>query len=105
MILRKIIPLFLILFLLTGSKRPTASENPGKYLPDQLLVKFKPQISKEEIDNINKKFGCKVIKYISDQRLYLIELPKGASVREMIDSYQQIPEVDYAEPNYLIKLP
>lgn len=103
--LKKIIFLFFILSLLACSERQITPKNPDKYISDQLLVKFKPQISGEEVDNINKKFGCKVIRYIPNQQIYLIKIPEGSSVEEMIESYQQMPEVEYAEPNYLIKLP
>ena len=105
MVLRAIISTCLILSVIVCTDRSIVPAKNGEYEPDQFLVKFKPLISQEEVDKINNKFGSKVIRYIAKQNLYLIEISEDTSVEDMINKYQQLPEVEYAELNYLIKLP
>lgn len=73
------------------------------YRPGELLVTFKPGVTKERIDEINRALGVESITY--DQRLSLLhaKIPDGRSVEEMVKRYSELPEVEYAEPNYLRK--
>jgi hypothetical protein len=104
-VLRALISISLISIIIACIDRSIAPVSNDTYKPDQLLVRFKPQISREEVNKINNSFECKVIRYMANQNLYLIEIPKDTSIEDMINKYLQIPEVEYAEPNYLIKLP
>jgi hypothetical protein len=71
------------------------------YRPGELLVTFKTGVTRERIDEINRALGVESITY--DQRLSLLhaKIPDGRSVEEMVKRYSDLPEVKYAEPNYL----
>jgi len=73
------------------------------YRPGELLVTFKSGVTRERIDEINRQLGVESISY--DQRFSLLHatIPDGRSVEEMVKRYSELPEVEYAEPNYLRK--
>jgi serine protease len=72
-----------------------------KFVTDEILVKFKPGVGRDKIDQINSKHGASV-RYTSPfSGTRRIAIPRGKDVSEMVKRYQAESEVDYAEPNYI----
>ena len=71
-----------------------------KFLPDEIIVKFKPDIPAERIDAINSFYGTKVIYRSPYAGFFRLRIPEGKTVGEMVEVYSRQPEVEYAEPNY-----
>ncbi len=86
----------------TDAGKP-ASESKKNYKPDELLVKFKPGAKGESRRYLHDKHGSKKIKEFSSLRLEHIKIGKGLTVEKAIAAYQRSPNVEYAEPNYIIK--
>jgi len=72
------------------------------YVKNQLLVKFKKGVSAEQIARINAEQKTVVIKQMGP--LFLIQIPKEACVPEMVNRFSRMPEVEYAEPNYIYSI-
>jgi len=79
-------------------------DRPQKYVEGEVLVKFKQNLTSEEIDNFLSQYGLKVKKIISGIGVYNLELPQGVKVEDIIDKLKHDQRVEYAEPNYLFKL-
>jgi serine protease len=76
---------------------------PGEveFVADEILVKFKPGVGEEKIDEINSKHGA-LVRYTSPYTgTKRIAIPKGKTVPDMVGIYSKNPNVEYAEPNYL----
>ncbi len=73
------------------------------YSPDQFLVKFKPGIAAETRHSINVKHGVKEKDFISDINVHILTVPRTKTVKEMINVYRKNPNVDYAEPDYILE--
>lgn len=73
------------------------------YAPNELLVKFKSDASREQIEAINRRFGASVKRVLDQGRLYHLSFSQSVNVRELVNAYEQLPEVEYAEPNYTVK--
>lgn len=65
------------------------------------MVKFKENITQEDIEAINKRFNTTIIEKVKTLNIYLIKIPKSESVENMIKKFNQMPEVEYSEPNYI----
>ncbi len=74
----------------------------GKYKAGELIVKYKPRASNLEKAKINRNRESKKIKEFSRLRMEHVRLKKGLTVEEAIAEYQRDPDVEYAEPNYII---
>lgn len=73
-----------------------------KYVPGEILVKFKPGLSDKEIGNINAKHGTSVLYTSPYAGFKTLKVPKTKTVEEMAEIYSKNPNVKYAVPNYLM---
>jgi len=73
----------------------------GEYAPDEILVKFKSYVGEDAINTMNSECGTSVK---STLRLgsKVLNVPVGKTVNEMVSIYASLPEVEYAEPNYVV---
>lgn len=90
----------------TRNATPTSTfERPGKshtprFIPYELLVKFKNGISRERIESILKDSRIDVITVIQRGRLYHVKILDNRSVESAITQLTSYQEIEYAEPNY-----
>ncbi len=75
-----------------------------QYAPDRILVKFKPIVSDQSIKAAVQLTNSQIIKNISRSNIFLIRIPPESSVGEMVFTYQQNPDVEYAEPDYRTRI-
>jgi subtilisin family serine protease len=76
----------------------------GNYKEGELLVKFKSGVVSATAENVHKAAGASLVKrYNIVPNLELVALPKAVPVQEAIQNYMSDPNVEYAEPNYIIK--
>ena len=74
------------------------------YKEGELIVKFKPGVSKEIRDRIHIRHGSEKIKDFRLLNIHHIKPKKHMSTEEAIALYQAEPHVEYAEPNYLLTI-
>ncbi len=72
-----------------------------KYVPGEIIVKFKPNISETEISALNAVQGAYTIYTSSPAGFKIIRIPSDSIVDEMVDIYQANASVEYAEANYI----
>ncbi|OQW35226.1 MAG: hypothetical protein A4E19_16780 [Nitrospira sp. SG-bin1] len=78
-----------------------ASESPVKrFVPRQVLVKFKNGVSQERIVSILKSNRTDLIAELQQGRLYHVTILNDRSIESVITELTSHPEVEYAEPNY-----
>lgn len=121
----KIIYLFMVLFLVSCGSSSTSSLAPdspkgvssskvtgksilpnideGKYKEGEILVKFKPGIAAASVQ-AHQIIGAELIKRIPLIDVDHVRLPEGLTVKDAIAQYMQDPNVEYAEPNYLLRV-
>ena len=94
----------------TDKKQPSTVEDIAlsetrNFGAPEILVKFKPGVSQETIDQIMTQFHDRVEDRIeNDPGLEAIDDLDNAEVSATVAKYLTLPEVEYAEPNYEIKL-
>jgi subtilisin family serine protease len=109
--------LFFIL-LVTGhgpGKPPGAIRDPGrplrryeahpgpKYVPGQVVVRFKSGVSKTSIKGAHDAMRAQVLRSSRGvDGLEFVQLPPDLHVEEAIKTYRRNPDVLYAEPNYFV---
>lgn len=86
--------------LLDGGAEPGARP---KYVPDQILVRFKPGVSRPFEAYAHTAVGAKVLRrFRLVDGLQLVRIPAGMNFKEALETYRRNPDVLYAEPNYLL---
>ena len=71
-----------------------------EYVPDEILVKFKPDVRADAINKMNSEYGTSV-KSTLLSGTKVLNVPSDKTVDAMVEVYQRLPEVEYAEPNYI----
>lgn len=101
----------LVLFAAAAAASDKQAESPpgkvqlaGKFVPDELLVKFRAGISESKKESIHRGHGTKKIRDFKPLRLHRLKLKEGVSVEEAMALYQADADVEYAEPNYLVSI-
>ena len=85
-----------------GGSEPEAGE--PDFAPGEILVKLKDDVPADSIASVNRRNDARVEEKIPDSRVSVVDLPNNLSVAEGVERYEDAPEVEYAEPNYLYDL-
>lgn len=89
---------------ITENKEKEFGRAEKQYAEGELLVKFKKNISVEKVLELIAKKNASLIRYLGAVDVYHIKLREGQSVDDAVREFLEIPEVEYAEPNYKIKI-
>ena len=103
--------LFLFLFVDLGlSQRatnsiPTSANSDRKYAPGRVLVKFRQGTTAQARADLHASLGAKTAKQFSAvANLEAVFLPANLDVPSALRAYRQRPDVEYAEPDYIVHL-
>ncbi|MBU0671976.1 MAG: S8 family serine peptidase, partial [Candidatus Margulisbacteria bacterium] len=82
-------------------------ERIGEYVDvvaGEILVKFKPSVSAQSINLLSGKNHLKIVRALQTAGAYLFSVSdegKSISVKEMVEIYKKLSNVEYAEPNFI----
>ena len=83
-----------------GAAFPSATGN--QYVPDQILVKFKPGVAAAARAQVAQTYGAQAMQALGNQPdLVLTNLTPGQTVEQAVSAYSSDPNVAYAQPNYI----
>ena len=71
------------------------------YAPQEIPVKFKKGTDRQDIEAIQRELHLKAIRVVSSPNLYLMKIPDGSSVEQIMGSLREYEKVRYSEPNYV----
>ena len=71
-----------------------------KWVPNEIVVKFKNGLPKNRIDRINQRHGTSVLYTSPFAGFRRIKVPAGKTVKQVVELYNREPDVEYAELNY-----
>jgi thermitase len=81
--------------------RPSPYSGP-RFHPEQVLVKFKDSFSEEMREASISAYRAKKLKRIPGLNIYKLQIPENSNVEEMVYVLSMNPDVEFAEPNYVI---
>jgi len=83
--------------------RPFQMQGP-RYVPGQVLVKFKPTLRNQVIEATLAAYSTKKIKRIPRLDIYELQISKHFTVEQMVYALNQNPDVEFAEPNFIARV-
>jgi general secretion pathway protein D len=89
---------------ITMRKQKEFAKANQQFAGDELIVKFKKGVPKDRALSIISEKGETVLTYLENLDTYQLKLKKGQSVKDAAEEFMAVPEVEYAEPNYIMKL-
>lgn len=76
----------------------------GSYVEGEVLVRFRDSSSARSRARSHNRRGARVrATYGSVANLEHVALPAGTTVEDAVEAYRNDPDVEYAEPNYLLE--
>jgi len=78
----------------------TGTLRTGNYKQGEILVKFKPGVSSAGIRDINSSLGVNRKSTIGKTGIEIITIPAGRTVEEAVADFKNVPEVEFAQPDY-----
>ncbi|SMO84143.1 S8 family peptidase [Melghirimyces algeriensis] len=95
----------LFFFPASGNAQAAANkEKPTKYAKGEIIVKFKSDTKQGKMAKVHKQEGAKLIKRNKAKKVkFDLVKVKGKSVKKAVKEYKKNPNVEYAEPNYIVK--
>lgn len=97
-----------ILIILLALPGPAASnaqnQTTGGYVPDEIIIKFKPDTPEETISEIIGRHNCSVADTCTFADLLLLQIPEPEKPEQMIAMYSSYEQIEYAELNYYATL-
>jgi len=74
--------------------------DPGQdYLPDEIVVKFKPWVSEGIIAKLNSRHRTSILYRSPLAGFKRLKIPGDKTVHKMVEIFRKNPDVEYAEPN------
>jgi thermitase len=97
--------LALCLLMLSGAANRAQADCAEAFVPDQVIVKLNP-IPGATIEQINADYGTTTLEtFPGSANVFLLKLPSGSSVLEMVNQLANDPRLLYAEPNFFAQPP
>jgi len=72
----------------------------AKWVPNEIVVKFKPDLSDQHINRINRRHRTSVLYTSGFAGFKRIKVPAGKTAKQIVQLYKDEPGVKYAELNY-----
>ncbi len=101
--LRYLIAAFIVLSVVSCGDSSSRQDYPSAYKEGEIIVKFKTGVREGQRYSVHNLVGAASIKNIGIDGFQKVKLSPGVSVQQAIQTYQASPDVEYAEPNYIVK--
>ena len=82
--------------------RPHQDALDPAFVPGELLVKFRPEVRKQAAADYQEWFNISTKRTFAINGYQHVKLPEGVDIDEALELYLEDPDVEHAEPNYLI---
>lgn len=109
---RTVAALKLITFALLGSAASVAASSalapgiaaPAPYRTDQIIVRAASGHDRSALQRLHDNLGSTVARHLGgDRRVEVVKLPPGLSVPDAIQRFARSGQIEFAEPDYLIR--
>ncbi|MFH0864182.1 MAG: S8 family peptidase [Candidatus Gottesmanbacteria bacterium] len=94
--------LFLFLVFVIIFNAPAFAQTPSdsdKFSPNEIIVKFKENVTQDQINKLNQELGAQVSKKLSLPKVFTLKVPEKQTAK-YVDKYNKSTLVEYAEPDF-----
>jgi thermitase len=83
---------------------PLPSSSAAEYVPDELLVRFRPVVPAARAEQVASEQGAEHLRTVPAIGVEVLRVPPGLTVEQAVSRFNHLPEVQYAEPNYILHI-
>src|SRR3712207_1985986 len=83
---------------------PTYQEGTQQsFASGEIIVKLEEAASQADLRDLNQQTDATVEEHLPQSDVSVVDLPQDLSVSEAVQAYEDSPDVEYAEPNFLLQ--
>lgn len=87
-----------------GGEEPTFAATEGReFDSDKIIVKIEDDATQRDLNELNRENGARTDDNLPRSDVNVVDLPRDLSVREAVETYEDDPDVEYAEPDFLLE--
>ncbi len=87
-----------------GTEEPSYTEgSQEEYASDRIIVKLEEGSTRTDLERINEQNDASTEEDLPRSNVNVVELPQDLPVEEAVETYEASPDVEYAEPDYILK--
>lgn len=87
-----------------GDEEPTYAEGSQRnFAPDKLIVKLEEDATATDLEAINQQNNASTDEDLPRSQVNVVDLPSDLPVREAERRYESSPDVEFAEPDFILK--
>jgi len=85
---------------------PTPQPDPtsAPFAPGEILVRFRPGVTASQQAQIRDQNGVALRRTVRELEIQVLGLPPGLSVERAVDLFGRNPQVEFAEPNFILRI-
>lgn len=90
--------------LAASEEEPTyPTESRENYASDRIIVKLEDQATQTDLEEINQRNDASTEEDLPRSQVNVVDLPSDLPVSEAIERYEASPDVEFAEPDFILK--
>lgn len=87
-----------------GTEEPSYTEgSQEEYASDRIIVKLEEGATRTDLEEINEENNASTEKDLPRSQVNVVDLPSDLPVEEAVETYEASPDVEYAEPDYILQ--
>ncbi len=86
----------------TGEEPTYDGPEGKKFETGEIIVKIEEEASPADLKGLNRENSARLEEDLPKSDVNLVDLPQNLPVKEAVDQYEKSPDVEYAQPNYLL---
>lgn len=87
-----------------SAEEPTYSEDSGREFDSgKIIVKLEEHATLRDLRELNRENNARTEEDLPRSDVNVIDLPSDTTVQEGIEAYEDSPDVEYAEPDFLLE--
>ena len=86
----------------TGEEPTYEGPEGKKFENGEIIVKIKEEAAPADLKELNRENDARTEEDLPQSDVNLVDLPNDLTVKEAVDEYEKSPDVEYAQPNYLL---
>jgi thermitase len=88
----------------SGAQDPTYAEGSQRsFAPDKLIVKLEDNATRSDLERVNQQNNASTEEDLPRSQVNVVDLPSNLPVGEAIRRYEASPDVEFAEPDFVLK--
>ncbi|CAN5547224.1 hypothetical protein BH24ACT22_BH24ACT22_14980 [soil metagenome] len=87
-----------------GEEKPSfEASDDREFDSGKIIVKVEDNANQGDLNELNRETGAEIEEDLPRSDVNVVDIPRDLSVNEAVETYEDDPDIEYAEPDYLLE--